>query len=238
MYSNHTAPKLPIEMLWSIMKWCNFQTSMTIAIMFEFDTQIAYKYHFYSSVIGSNFEIFEHLKSLCVNCLNFKFLMMNAQFIRHYSCNQLLIFAAGMGDIRSIIKYIELGDPSVDNNLAVRLASSHGHTKIVEILVLDQRVDPSDHENYSLKSASQGGFKEIVEILLKDARVDPSASDNFTIGVASILGHVEIVQVLLKHDRLQLPNEFWALRYAFMKGNMVIVDLLCTYLGLDINLWK
>lgn len=229
-----------MEMIWSIMRWCDFTASKALAIICNFDIHIPYKYHLYSSSVGSNsnFELFEHVKSFCLESTNFRSLTMNDQFLKHYSPNQIFIFAAGMGEMNAFIRYYSFCDPSVDNNLACRLASSNGHTEILEILLNDQRVDPSDQDNYSLKSASQGGYAEVVYILLKDVRVDPSASDNYAIGVASILGHVEIVKALLNHDRLELPNEFWALRYAFMKGNTVIVDLLCTHLGLDINLWK
>lgn len=238
MYSNYNITQLPMEMIWSIMGWCDFNSSKALAIMCNFDIQISYKYHLYLPALGSNFELFEHLKSFCLDSTNFRSLLMNDQFVRYFSPDQLLIFAAGMGDIISFMKYYSFCDPSTDNNLACRLASSYGHSEILNILLNDHRVDPSAQENYSLKSASQGGYTDVVYMLLKDLRVDPSASDNYAIGVASILGHVEIVKALLQHERLVLPNEFWAIRYAFMKGNTVIVDLLCTHLGLDINLWK
>jgi hypothetical protein len=238
MRSDFKITQLPLEMIWSILRWCDFSTSKSVVILFDFDIQIAYQYHLYSPVGGSNFEIFEHIKSLCVNTLNFKALTRNDAFGKHFSSNQIFIFAAGMGESSTFMNYLPFSDPSIDNNLACRLASSNGHSDILESILNDPRVDPSDHENYALKSASQKGHTEIVNKLLKDDRVDPSASDNFAIGVASILGHIEIVEALLKHDRLLLPNEFWALPYAFMKGNTVIVGLLCNYLGLDVNLWK
>lgn len=238
MGSNFKINQLPLEMIWSIMMWCDFLTSKSVAIMFDLDIQIVFQYHQYSPAEGSNLEAFENIKSLCLNVDNFKSLIMNARFTRHYSSNQLLIFAAGMGDLDTFIRFFKSSDPSIDNNLAFRLSTSHGHTAIVQLLLNDARVDPSDQQNYCLKSASQKGYTEIVELLLKDQRVDPSCSDNFSIGVASILGYEEIVKALLKHERLSLPTEFWALRYAFMKGNTAIVGLLCNHLGLDLNLWK
>jgi hypothetical protein len=231
-------PQLPLEMIWSILRWCDFPTSKSVVAVFDFDIQIAYRYHLYQPVGGSNFEEFEHINTLCLNSVNFNFLARNDLFVSHFTPDQLLIFAAGMGDMSTFVRFLPLSDPSYDSNLACRLASSHGNTAILKLLLNDHRVDPSDQENYSLKSASQKGYTEIVNLLLNDHRVDPSSSDNFAVGVASILGHVEIVKALLKHDRLSLPNEFWALRYAFMKGHTVIVGLLCNHLGSDVNLWK
>ena len=229
---------LPVEMLWSIMKWCDFLTSKTLAWIFKMKIQDAYQYHSYSQIHGSITEIFDQIKLFCLNSGNFKSLIMNESFLTLYTPSQLLIFASGFGNFSTVTKYSKESDPSVENNLACRLSSSHGHYEIVEFLIKDPRVDPSDMDNFSLKTASQHGYIRIVNILLKDARVDPSASDNFALGVASIQGHIDIVEALLMHDRLNLPNEFWGIKYAFMKGNAVIVSLLCKHLGLDVKLWE
>ena len=93
-------------------------------------------------------------------------------------------------------------NPSLYNNIAIRLASYHGHSEIVKLLLQDKRADPSDQNNQAIIWASAEGRTEIVEILLKDKRVDPSAYNNQAIRLASDGGHTEIVEMLSKDKRV------------------------------------
>ena len=135
-----------------------------------------------------------------------------------------------------------LVDPSADNNIAIRLASTEGHKEVVEILLEDPRVDPSDINNITIRYASESDHKEVVEMLLKDLRVDPSADNNYAIRWASINGHKEVVEILLKDPssasaerRVALrpdsrvdpsADNNWAKRWASLKGHKEIVEML------------
>jgi len=67
-------------------------------------------------------------------------------------------------------------DPSVNNNDAIKWASSWGYDKVVNLLLTDSsgRVDPSVDNNDAIYEASDGGYDKVVALLLKDPRVDPS----------------------------------------------------------------
>jgi hypothetical protein len=50
-----------------------------------------------------------------------------------------------------------LVDPSVDSNLAIRLASKYGHVKLVKFLLADDRVNPADYDPDALIEAIKNG---------------------------------------------------------------------------------
>lgn len=83
------------------------------------------------------------------------------------------------------------------------MASCYGHIRVVEKLLLDQRVDPSDLYNDAICRASEGGRIMVVEKLLLDPRVDPSDSDNYAIRMASSNGHSDVVNRLLMDPRVR-----------------------------------
>lgn len=93
-------------------------------------------------------------------------------------------------------------DPSSQDNAAIILASSKGHSEIVQLLLADDRVDPSARNNAAIKWTSFNGHTEIIRLLLADDRVDPSARNNAAIRWASSYGHTEIVQLLLADPRV------------------------------------
>jgi hypothetical protein len=66
-------------------------------------------------------------------------------------------------------------DPTTVNNFAIRYASQHGHTKIVQLLLAwssgTKRVDPTDDNDFAFKSANYYNHAEVVQLLLADPRV-------------------------------------------------------------------
>lgn len=65
-------------------------------------------------------------------------------------------------------------DPSAGGNAAIQMAAMNGHVKVVERLLLDERVDPSDGS--AIYYAEINKQLKIIEILLKDPRVIKSLS--------------------------------------------------------------
>ncbi|KAL0488677.1 ankyrin repeat-containing protein [Acrasis kona] len=65
----------------------------------------------------------------------------------------------------------KLVDPSIGNNYAIRIASSHGYTSIVSLLLSDDRVDPSARDYEAVQIANKNGHKHVLELLLNHDRV-------------------------------------------------------------------
>jgi hypothetical protein len=100
-------------------------------------------------------------------------------------------------------------------------------TKIVELLLADERVDPSARGNWSIRHASENGHVLVVRSLLKHSRVDPSARGNWSIQTASMNGHVSVVRSLLKDARVDPSvNDNWAIRIASRNGHTSVVKAL------------
>ena len=57
-------------------------------------------------------------------------------------------------------------DPTDYDNYAIIYASENGHTEVVKLLLLEERVDPSDDDNSAIKYAAIYGHTEVVNLLL------------------------------------------------------------------------
>jgi len=81
-------------------------------------------------------------------------------------------------------------------------ACTHGHTKIVRLLLeLERGVDPAAIHNLALCNASFNGHAVIVRLLLdlpSERGVNPAARDNTAVHLAVAIerGHTEIVYLL------------------------------------------
>lgn len=65
-------------------------------------------------------------------------------------------------------------DLAVDNNIAIRLASSCGRSRCVNFLLHRKEVDPTANNNQAVQNAYECGHHEVVRLLLKDKRVASS----------------------------------------------------------------
>ncbi|KAJ3271029.1 hypothetical protein HDV01_007110 [Terramyces sp. JEL0728] len=148
---------------------------------------------------------------------------------RYANCDTILHWAIGNGNtemVRMCLQHTDL-DPSIDNNFAIRRASSMGHVRIVKLLLQDSRVDPSAKENDSIIYACKCGHVSIVKLLLGHSSVDPSDRRNEAIIWATYHGHREIVSLLLKDSRVDpSANYNEALCYARKNRSMDLVQLL------------
>ena len=82
------------------------------------------------------------------------------------------------------------------------LASTSGHTDILDELLHDSRFDPCDENNYVLIRTCISGQVESLRVLLSDPRIDPSYNNNEAIIEASRYGKSTIVEELLKDQRV------------------------------------
>ena len=54
------------------------------------------------------------------------------------------------------------------------MASQHGHTEIVQLLLADSRIVPSDYHNYPIRLASKYGHIKVVKLLWKNKKIKDS----------------------------------------------------------------
>lgn len=117
----------------------------------------------------------------------------------------------------------------------IRWASANGHSEVIQLLLLDDRVNPYAENNEEIREASQNGHVEVVSLLLQDNRGDPSlqdnrgdpsAADNDAIRSVPRSGH-EVVRLLLQDDRVD-PSALgnWAIREEFNYGHVEVVRVL------------
>ena len=93
-------------------------------------------------------------------------------------------------------------DPSINDNVVIRLASYFGNLEVVALLLSDPRVNPSTDGNAAIRVASRQGHHAVVALLLADARVDPSARCNQAIDWAKRNGHHVVVDLLISDPRV------------------------------------
>lgn len=143
----------------------------------------------------------------------------------------------GHFDVVDLLLQDSLFDPSVDNNYAIRKASTNEHTDIVKLLLQDPRVNPAAHENEAIRFSSLNGHVDVVDLLLQDSRVDPSAKDNGALYLASSYGHLKVVERLLEDPRVDpTANNFSAIRMAFGSGYTDLAILLLQHSRVDIGI--
>ena len=109
-----------------------------------------------------------------------------------------------------------------DIEIVLKIAIGGGHTKVLELLLKDNRVDPSYDNNCLIQEACHNyafGY-ELVEILLKDPRVDPTDDGNLAIEYASENDDYELVKLLLGDIRINNADSInIAIRTAIKHGN-------------------
>jgi ankyrin repeat protein len=108
-----------------------------------------------------------------------------------------------------------------DDEKAIQLASLHGYTKIVNLL-LKHGDSPN---NYSVGCASENGHFEVLRLLLEHG-VDPTVGDNYAIKIASELGYIDVVRLLLEHGADPTDHNNMSIRSASANGHTKVVRLL------------
>ena len=118
-------------------------------------------------------------------------------------------------------------DSIVSKTNALRIASTHGRTALVRLLI-NAGVDPSSQKNVALRVAATAGHIDVVRLLLRDERVDPTAMHNWALQVAITKGHAAIVKLLLSDPRVKPTNPMLqgAMTYAQMGGFHDVLDVL------------
>jgi hypothetical protein len=58
-------------------------------------------------------------------------------------------------------------DPTVEDNVAIRIASRRGHAEVVRSLLEDPRVDRYSRNDEAMRGARQNGYEAVVRQLLQ-----------------------------------------------------------------------
>ncbi|KNC73885.1 hypothetical protein SARC_13558 [Sphaeroforma arctica JP610] len=95
----------------------------------------------------------------------------------------------GLTDIVKYMLHRKLGDPTIRDNMAIRMACRDGDTSIVEILLDDPNVDADADDGFCIIISSIHGRSDIVKMLLANGRVNPAVDDNYALEKACENGH-------------------------------------------------
>jgi hypothetical protein len=124
-------------------------------------------------------------------------------------------------------------DPTIDDNLPLKIAAEGGYQAVVRLLLQQKTVDPSDalpdrpslqvlklFYKYCPNKISRTKIDKILELacgldgdlgkvklLLKDSRCDPSVNNNICLHNAAIFGNIDIINILLTDPRVGITYE-------------------------------
>ena len=119
--------------------------------------------------------------------------------------NHFDVFQVLMADPRIMPHNVQWnGGQFVSFDWNIFIACEEGRTRMVSILLADERVNPINTGcGRCLRVACKNGHLEVVKMLLEDSRnIDPSAFDNEAIKAALQNQHSEIVDFLLGDQRV------------------------------------
>ena len=118
----------------------------------------------------------------------FRFLVNKKKIIfREYGANHDLLQHAclnGYGYTEFVEILLEQMNPIADNNLVLILASAHGHTNVVKLLLANYKDDPSANDNEAIMMSTIKGHIEIATLLLNHKKIDSNAQDCYKIAWA------------------------------------------------------
>jgi len=133
--------------------------------------------------------------------------------------------AVNRGDlaaVRFMLNHPEI-DPSSDNNIVIKCASSAGHEDVVRLLLQDPRVDPTA----AIWHATSCKNANVLRLLLQDSRVDSIEDINSVLATVCREGDIDMVRVLLEDPRVDpTADNGYAIKIALAYKNRNIVDLL------------
>lgn len=116
-----------------------------------------------------------------------------------------LLYACETSQTKAVDILLKYGaDPSIRNNLAIKMAACAGKIGVFKKILKDPRVDPTIDNYYAIKYAAMAGYSRIVVALLDDGRV-------------TMLAAAEARYIALKHrhrgladnlkSRMEIPDE-------------------------------
>ena len=103
--------------------------------------------------------------------------------------------------LQQVIDAIENGDPTIDENILIKMGSRDGVIEAVRLLLEDGRADPTVDDSYPIREAYDNDEREIFRLLLEDGRSDPTVYDNYIIENSAEEGKTEIFRLLLEDGR-------------------------------------
>jgi ankyrin repeat protein len=103
------------------------------------------------------------------------YILLKSKSIQEASINFAMRYSAENGHFRMVDILLNYGaDPSTDNNYPIIAAATNKCTKVMEILLTDNRVDPSAMDNEALARCLHWKYSDIAYMLVNDPRFDPT----------------------------------------------------------------
>jgi ankyrin repeat protein len=126
------------------------------------------------------------------------------------------------GNLDAIYNILKLpyADPTFYNNYALRTSILRNHSKVLSLLLEDDRIDLAMLSFSPIIAAVRNRHLDTLKVLLKDGRCDPGL---VAIQLASIRNYVEIVEALLQDPRVN-PNTGAFPRAAYF-GHTELVEI-------------
>ncbi len=144
---------------------------------------------------------------------------------------------AGASEDTEMVEFLRtISDPNLvtkDGWTALMIAADQGDTKIVELLLENEKTDPNlaDKDGWTaLMSAAGKGDTETLELLLKNEKTNPNLPDKYgwtALMIAAEKGHTETLELLLKKaDIFAHKDGLTALKVAKDNKNSEVVKIL------------
>ncbi|KAJ7158283.1 ankyrin repeat-containing domain protein [Mycena crocata] len=133
---------------------------------------------------------------------------------------------------KTVQHLLDNGIPSIDNDFPLVVASKHGHTDVVRLL-LEHGAAVHAEGDGALRRASEYGHLDVVQLLIEHGAA-VHAEDNEALWKASGNGRFDVVQLLLEHGAAVHAKDNKALRKASWNGRLDVVQLLIEH-GADVH---
>jgi ankyrin repeat protein len=130
------------------------------------------------------------------------------------------------GNLDAIYNILKLpyADPSFYNNYVLATAIQRNSSKVLSLLLEDDRIDPGMLPFNPIITSAEYGHVETLKVLLKDGRLDPGSNNNEAIKFASMANNVQVVEELLHNQRVN-PNT-GAFSLAVNNGHTQVLNIL------------
>ncbi|KAJ3326891.1 hypothetical protein HDU76_012544 [Blyttiomyces sp. JEL0837] len=153
----------------------------------------------------------------------------------HSACRIALRIAAERGHVGLVILFLSWGNLYKSSNCSTAIRNaSHGHSKIVKLLLEAEGVDGRGSERDAIPLAAAHGHIKVLRLLIEVKGWDPATSNNQAIRSASQNGHDSVVSFLLSREGVNpAASHNESLRLASENGHIQVVERLVRTLGVD-----
>jgi ankyrin repeat protein len=199
---------------------------------------IAEDYYHFTKYINASLNLNQRgLIKITENKIFNKLITSKILFIRWYNdSTNLLMYYSRIGDLNVVKFLLETDKENIkicyDDYYPLRMSSSEGHTKIVELLI-EYGSNIHALNDYPLRHSSACGHIDIVRLLInKGANIN--AGNSYAFRYAAFNGHTEIVKLLLEKGVNIHANNNEAFFQSLKNGHIETIKLFINKLGSNV----